>query len=56
VLSVVPEYSDEYVPKLACKFTLPLNALKDAKYIEMEHRNLLEECKLVFVSVAITTK
>jgi len=31
VLSVVPEYSDEYVPKSACKeFPPPLNALKDA--------------------------
>jgi len=37
-LAVIPEYSDQYVPKSACKeFPPPLNALKDAKYIEMEH-------------------
>ena len=36
VLSVVPNYSDEYMPKsLGLEFPPPLGTLKDTKYMEM---------------------
>ena len=57
VLSVVPKYSDEYVPKSSTKdFPPPLKALKDTKYMEMEYHNLLTECKLVSESIDITAE
>ena len=57
VLSVVPKYSDQYVPKSSTKeFPPPLKALKDTKYMEMEYHNLLIECKLVSESIDITAE
>lgn len=49
VLSVVPKYSDEYVPKSSTKeIPPPLKAMKDMKYVEMKYRNLLTGCKFSF--------
>ena len=58
VLSVVPKYSDEYVPKSSTKeFPPPLKALKiQSSYMEMEYHNLLTECKLVSESIDITAE
>ena len=52
VLSVIPEYSDRYVPKSSSKeFPPPLSALKDSKCMEMDYDDLLTECKLVSVDI-----
>ena len=57
VLSVVPKYSDEYVPKSSTKeLPPPLKVLKGTKYMEMEYHNLLTECNLVSESIDITAE
>ena len=52
VLSVIPNYSDVYVPKSSSKeFPPPLKSLKDTKYTEMEYHDLLTACELVSVDI-----
>jgi len=52
VLSVIPNHSEKYVPKLMRKnFPVSLISLKETKYVEMEYHKLLEVCQSVSLNV-----
>ena len=52
LLSVVPAYSEQFVPTSANKdFPLPLTSLKNSQYVKMKYHELLKECQSVSLSV-----
>ena len=52
VLSLIPEHSDSYVPKVSQpQFLQPLTALRKAEYIKLNYYELLKVCKSVSISV-----
>ena len=55
VLSLVPEFSDSYVPK-SCKENFPtvLRSLQDSSYMQLRYDQLLEVCESVFESLVVT--
>ena len=55
VLSLVPTYSDNYVPKSSrgC-FPVVLKSLQEPSYIRMKYDELLEACESVFTSLTVT--
>jgi len=52
VLSLIPEHSDKYVPKIhQPEFPLPLSTLRDTKYLKLNYHELLQACESVSISV-----
>ena len=52
ILSLVPEYSDNYVPKSTLDtFPVPLKSLQESRYITLSYPNLLQVCESVDVQL-----
>ena len=52
ILSLIPNFSEEFVPKSSCKgFPPPLKSLKSLKYVKMEYHDLLTACESVSVDI-----
>lgn len=53
ILSLIPEYSDSYVPKASIpQFPRPLSLLYDPNFLKLSYPELLEKCEHVDVSVS----
>ena len=55
VLSLVPKFSDNYVPK-SCKENFPtvLRSLQDSSYLKLRYDQLLVVCESIFESLVVT--
>ena len=52
VLSLIPEHSDNYVPKIyQPQFPQPLTALRKTEYMKMDYHELLAVCENVSISI-----
>ena len=53
ILSLIPKYSDNYVPKSIQPYLpQPLTALRNEKYLKLNYHELLQECKDVSIDIS----
>ena len=54
VLSLIPEYSDEYVPKSTLDtFPVPLKSLQQSSHIALSYPSLLQACKSIEIELTL---
>ncbi|XP_069139431.1 uncharacterized protein [Argopecten irradians] len=57
LLSLVPEYSQHYIPKvLSKKYPMVLSELRDEQFLQVERDQLIKHCEKVMQEMKITTE
>ena len=52
ILSLIPEYSNNYVPKVSqSQYPQPLTVLRKAEYVKLNYHELLQVCENVSISI-----